>query len=408
MFDPPSPLVTVISPKPLDWAAFQDGQDGDKGWQQLDSTKDTIRFEPRSDRFSLAFVCQDAQLGEIIHARAHEIRMVRAPCGSPLGQLQGGVPPPRHTWRGSIKGAVPGSRVTVVFGTYHVSFPATVMAAGYATELSTGAYDLLALEQPPAGPARLIVIRGIRVAAAGGTDVDFEQGALLTEDRPWTAVALPGESLEAGLTLTTFGAGASLSFSSMRPGHVPVLVPSALHPQDAQELWISGVQTQPLQMRGLIQTFAGGALAQAELPPLFSSAGAVLASRDPVARPRVSFDPEQTGQPAGPEARPGVVLYQMTVSTAASAGLTWVVNASARWLAGKSSFEMANLAAVPGFDSSLGPPRRRSAAAGTDLGGQQPTPRMGPRWQLPAATETGDDLCQEGCHLAAGRPVIGT
>src|SRR5687767_10765618 len=59
------PVMTLLSPKALDSVAYRDG---DGPWQALDNAFGVYRFEIHQERFSLAFLCREISLGEVIHA----------------------------------------------------------------------------------------------------------------------------------------------------------------------------------------------------------------------------------------------------------------------------------------------------------------------------------------------------
>ena len=340
--NPGPPVVTLLSPQPLDAVAYRDGDDA---WQVLERQGNAYTFPIHRGRFSLALVCRSLGLGEVIHAYAHEVSMIRVPCGDPLGGY--GLPETTHRLQGAIHGVGAGAQVTVSFGIYQTSLPAEVTPASYSIDLRPGPYDLLAIAEEKDGRTRVIVKHHVEVPAAGVVDLDFASAESLAPRLQ--SVRLPavdaGERLQTGVLLTTWRGARGVLLSST-PGQLPLLDRTQLPPDNTQEVWVRSAATNAVQLRGFSQTLGVAGGVDLTLPAPITGTAAALAAEAPVARPRASF-----------ASQPGPLFYQLTIAQLVpQETVTWVVNASAQWLAGSNSLELPDLFAVPGFPPSLGPP----------------------------------------------------
>jgi hypothetical protein len=341
-----APVVTLVSPQPMDAVA---GQDGDGPWQPLAHENGGYRLQLRAGgRFSLAFVCRATGIGEVIHAHSEELSTIHVPCGDPLAGHA--LPAASQRWQGAIRGAGPGAEVTVSFGIHDVGLAAEVTGAGYRIDLRPGSYDLLAVARQPDGSSRVILARAVEVAGPGGRDLDFgAAGALVPRDTPLALPAgTPGERMEAAVMVTT-GRGARGAIASPAAGRAALLDDAALGPDDNQSLLLFTASGDGAQLRGLTRSVGDGALPPLELPPPLTGASASLAATAPVSRPRAAFQPQ-----AGP------LFYQLDITslaapTPAATPITWVVNASARWLGHRAAIELPDLSGAPGFSAAHGP-----------------------------------------------------
>jgi hypothetical protein len=339
--DPGPPVMTLLSPKPLDTVAYRDG---DGPWQPLENAFGVYRFDVHQPRFTLAFVCRSLGLGEVIQAATDDVAMIRVPCGDPL-EGYGLTEPPRRR-QGSIRGVGTGAQVTVSFGIYGISMPAEVTAAGYGIDLRPARYDLLAVAEESDGRTRVIVRHLIDPATQENLDLDFGSSeALAPVEQPIAAAGAPGERLQTGVTIMT-RLGAKGVLLSRTPGQLPLLDQARLGPEDIQDVWLRGAATDTVQLRGVSQALARSSGPMLTLPPPVTGATAMAAASTPVVRPRVGFQPQ-----------PGALFYQLTIAQLVPQDtLTWVVNASSRALAGGSSLELPDLFALPGFAPALAPP----------------------------------------------------
>jgi hypothetical protein len=337
-YEPRKSRLTVLSAEALDWARYQVGNGP---WLPLDNAFGVNHFETPT-RFTLAYVCREARMGEIIQADTWEMDMIRIPCGKPLAFYSRGDA--RHAWRGALRGAPAGSKLMVAFGSYSVSLPATVTGSEYAIDLPAVGYDVMAVALTPDGGGRLVIKRLAVTADGPGTlDIDFGEGAVTLEERPLQLPAPDaGESLQAAVTITSAGRGASIRIESSRPGQVTMAPAAQLGPGDMQQLSVNGVGATRQQLRGFVRTIEDDQLPPVDLPPTFATPAASLAATAPVARPSVTF-----------QRQPAALFYQLVASSPAG-GFTWVVNASARSL-GDASLVLPDLSAVPGFDPAWGP-----------------------------------------------------
>ena len=97
---------------------------------------------------------------------------------------------------------------------------------------------------------------------------------------------------------------------------------------------------------GVSQAQVGTASPTLTLPAPLNGAAATLAASAPVARPRVSFQPQ-----------PGALFYQLAIAQLVpQETISWVINTSSRAPGSGNSLELPDLFAVPGFPPELGPP----------------------------------------------------
>jgi hypothetical protein len=324
-------------PVPLTWVAFQDG---DGPWQRAIDQAGVYTLDAPSGRYAVAFVCNAApavQLGEVIAATVQELNDIQAPCPIPLPGS------PVHRWAGTIKGAGNVAATTITFASLEGgAFRATINGAGYTIDLPPGSYDLVAAQGN-----LLNLKRGIKIDAAGTTDVDFAMGSVMAKSQPLPAIVSdPQEIVEAGVFFTS-PRGARADFFGPK-GTVALLDPGDLAPGDSQRVYVDARGTKAATFRGLFRSVAGGPLPAFTLPPALAGAGAVPAvgTKSPVTlRPKVSFD-------LYPSAR----FYQASMFTDMPDKFVWVMNVGAGWLGGRTSFELPDLSGVAGFDPAWGPP----------------------------------------------------
>jgi hypothetical protein len=268
--------------------------------------------------------------------------MIRVPCGDPLAGYQ--VPETKHPWQGAIRGAGPGADVTVSFGVHDVPQGAKVTADRYSIDLRPASYDMLAIARQPDGQTRIIMKRLVGVTGPGSLDLDFGTDGIAPRSRPVTLpAAAPGERLYTTVILVTERGAAGALFSPV-PEQAPLLDETQLSGNDRQVVVVQAV-TADGALRAVQLFVVGGTLPAFELPAKVTSASALLVARTPVARPRVSF-----------QAPPGALFYQLGIAQLVPREtIRWVVNTSARWLAGNSTIELPDLSAVPGFAVDHGP-----------------------------------------------------
>jgi hypothetical protein len=356
--------VTAVGGQPgdLQWVAFADG---DGAWQPATARGlGNYGWEPVSDRYSVAYVCRNTLQNtvEIVAATIAELPAIDVTCGLP--------PADRIAWTGKVSGTSPGSQIVVTLGSPEsLQMVAMVDSTGsYTAMVPPSTYDIVAAAGSAPGASAIVIKRGIEIAAPGSTDFDFGN-AIVVKTASQPTAANPMNDEQVGVHLygyTRNGAIIPLPLPLNAPaGEIGFVDVKALAPGDMQNLTVDGSRANGQLMRGTTITLQGEPPNSIALPPVWDDVQLGESDATAASRPKVSFTPY-----------PKVLFYRMLVSGLERGHPDWIMSVGAGWLGSRTSFELADLSAAPGFDAAWGPPpagmRVVEAAAITSSRGMGP------------------------------------
>jgi hypothetical protein len=318
----------------LAWVAFQDG---DGLWQTVDGVGGIYSFAVASGRYGVAFVCDLGDLvpAELVQATVAELPALTTSC-NPAGQ--------QHQQRlsGTFRGVDPGGGVTIAVGGGREDIsPATrpnPPPITYDLMLPAGVYDVVGAATK-GGVESAVIAREVTVKGDTQLDLDFT-GAVSLIQQPFTVMGASGKvSVIARLTT---GHGTIIDWPSSATSYAG-LPESGLGPDDIQEVTVSAIEAAGgmLSERGVVLGVRAPAPVNVSLPPALSGVKISAIAGAPYLRPRATFD-----------RYPGATFYQLIAAASTPTGdRQWLFIFSAGWLGGNAGYDVPDLAAARGFQT---------------------------------------------------------
>jgi hypothetical protein len=328
---------TLLSAQPLRAVA---AQDGDGAWQTLSHKDGAYRFEVFTGRYRLVYVCLTTAAGEILQATLEEL--------SSLGERCGDGPAPQVT--GAIRGLPDLTPVHVVIGRHGQNYHAypQVSETSYTLAVPPGNYDLIATADVRLEPSRILIKRDLTISGPTTLDLDFSVGALQPRLTPVTYKdGSPVEGTPTGSYLRT-RRGALIAYSGDF-GKVELLDPAVL---DGDLQAVNVMTVDQLNRRRGVMLPVIDAVPPIELPPLVPFTARRFPDTGTGARVRIALEAPPTATYYGVELQwhPG--------------GPEWTARVGAAWIGGATTFELPDIAALPGFQAAWAPPRQGSFNVG--------------------------------------------